>query len=230
MELTPRLFRIAELVPQGARFADIGTDHAYLPTWLILNGVIDYAIAADLRKGPLERAKETAEKYGVSDKMDFRLCDGLSDVRPGEADTIAIAGMGGETIAHILSDAPWIKEQDITLILQPMSSQSDLRQWLGKNGYKIENECVVREDKTLYNILLVKAGLMADMTQAELFAGRQNNDPLRGEYLAYLITKVTRALQGQRSATHQDEDAIKQLTDMLDSLTEMKKEWDSWQQ
>lgn len=229
MELTPRLSKVAELVPQGARFADIGTDHAYLPTWLILNGVIEYAIAADLRKGPLDRAKETAEKYNVSDKMDFRLCDGLSDVRSGEVDAIAIAGMGGETIAHILACAPWSKEQGITLILQPMSSQSDLRQWLGTNGYKIEGECVVREEKTFYNILLVKAGVMADMTSAELLAGRQNDEPLRGEYLAHLITKVTRALQGQRSATHKDDVAIKQLTDVLDGLTEMKREWDSWQ-
>lgn len=230
MELTPRLSKVAELVPYGARFADIGTDHAYLPTWLILNGVIEYAIAADLRKGPLDRAKDTAEKYEVSDKMDFRLCDGLTDIRPGEADTIAIAGMGGETIAHILSNAPWTKEQSITLILQPMSSQSDLRQWLVTNGYKIEDECVVREEKTLYNILLVKAGVMDDMTPAELLAGCQNNDPLRGEYLAHLITKVNRALQGQHSATHKDEAAIKQLADVLDGLIEMKREWDSWRQ
>lgn len=230
MELTPRLSKLAELVPHGARFADIGTDHAYLPTWLILNNVIEYAIAADLRKGPLDRAKDTAEKYGVSDKMDFRLCDGLSDVRSEEVNVIAIAGMGGETIAHILSEAPWTKEENITLILQPMSSQSDLRQWLATNGYKIEDECVVREDKTFYNILLVKAGEMFHMSPAELLAGRQKNDSLRGEYLTHLIEKVTRALQGQRSASNINESAIKQLTDVLDGLTEMKGEWDAWQQ
>lgn len=230
MELTPRLYKVAELVPQGARFADIGTDHAYLPTWLILNGVIEYAIAADLRKGPLDRAKDTAEKYGISNKMDFRLCDGLSDIHSGEVDTIAIAGMGGETITHILENAPWTKEHGITLILQPMSSQPDLRQWLGANGYMIEKECIIREDKTLYNIFLVKAGTMGEMTAAELLAGRQNKDPLRGEFLAHLIKKVTRALEGKRSAMQKDEDAIDQLACVLKGLTEMKEEWTAWQQ
>ena len=101
MELSPRLRSVAELVPHGAHFADVGTDHAYLPVWLILHGVIDKAIASDLRPGPLERARETAEKYSVADRIDFRLCDGLTGLRSEEANAIAIAGMGGETIANI---------------------------------------------------------------------------------------------------------------------------------
>ena len=105
MELTPRLQGIADQVPYGAAFADIGTDHAYLPVWLLLNGRIQTAIAADLREGPLARARETAAQYSVSDRISFRLCDGLSAVSECEADTIAIAGMGGETIAAILEAA-----------------------------------------------------------------------------------------------------------------------------
>ena len=229
MELTPRLQTVAELVPQGSRFADIGTDHAYLPTWLILNDVIDWAIAADLRQGPLERAKDTAEKYAVSDKMDFRLCDGLTGILPGEVDTIVIAGMGGETIAHILACAPWTKEPGTSLILQPMSSQKDLRQWLGSNGYVIEQERISREDKTLYNIMLVKPGVMPDMTAAELIAGRQSNDPLRGEYLNFLITKTSRALDGQRAAVQKNIYSIQQFELILEGLLAMKKEWDAWQ-
>ena len=96
MELTPRLRAIAEQVPQGARLADIGTDHGYLPVWLLLSGQIDRAIAADLREGPLKRAKETAARFGMGDRVDFRLCDGLSGIRPEEVDAAAIAGMGGE--------------------------------------------------------------------------------------------------------------------------------------
>ena len=229
MELSPRLRSVAELVPPGARFADIGTDHAYLPVWLILNGVIDKAIAADLRQGPLDRARETAEKYSVSDRMDFRLCDGLTGLHVGEADTIAIAGMGGETIAHILACAPWTKEEGVTLILQPMSSQPDLRQWLSENGYAIEKECIAREDKTLYTILLVKAGTMEKLTPAELLAGRQSSEALRGEYLDHMISKVRRALEGQRAAARRDEAAIGQSVQILDGLTAMKKEWDVWQ-
>lgn len=229
MELTPRLRKVAELVPQGARFADIGTDHAYLPAWLILNGVIGHAIAADLREGPLERARVTARKYEVSDRIEFRLCDGLTQIRPGEVDAIAIAGMGGETIAHILEGAPWTKAPGVTLILQPMSSQPDLRRWLGEHGYRIEEECIAREGKTLYTIFFVKAGWMGNMTSAELLAGRQSRDPLRGEYLAYLAAKVSRALHGQQAAAHKDEAAIGRLNGVLEGLAEMKREWDSWQ-
>ena len=123
MELTPRLRSVAQLVPQGAKFADIGTDHAYLPVWLLQRGIITKALACDLRQGPLDRARATAEKYGLTEQMDFRLCDGLAGVRPGEADTIAIAGMGGETIAAILSAAPWTWREDCLLLLQPMSAQ-----------------------------------------------------------------------------------------------------------
>ena len=230
MELSPRLRMIAELVPKGACFADIGTDHAYLPVWLILQGVIDRAVAADLRSGPLDRARETAEKYDVSQYMDFRLCDGLTGIKEEEADVIVIAGMGGETISHILTEAPWTKSEEKMLILQPMSSQEDLRQWLTQNGYAIEKECIAREDKTLYTIMVVKAGREEEMTAAELLAGRQSSDPLRGDYLDLLISKLSRALDGQRSAAHRNDETIKRTSDLLESIKKMKEEWAIWQQ
>ena len=120
LELTPRLQMLANWVPQGARFADIGTDHAYLPVWLMLQGRLHSAIASDLRKGPLERAKETGRTYGA-EGIDYRLANGLADIRPEETDVIAIAGMGGETIAAILEAAPWTADGQHTLLLQPMT-------------------------------------------------------------------------------------------------------------
>lgn len=229
MELTPRLRAIADLVPLGSSFADIGTDHAYLPTWLLLNDVIERAIAADLKEGPLERARETAKKYAVEDKMDFRLCDGLTAVREGEASVIAIAGMGGDTIAHILSQAPWTKDPEITLLLQPMTSQHDLRQWLFENGYCIEKERIVREGEKLYIVLCVKAGAMDKPAPAELWAGRQSKDPLRGELLDHVANKVGKALAGQRSASMPNEEIIRQLEQVLCGLNTMKEEWNAWQ-
>lgn len=229
MELTPRLRAIADLVPHGSSFADIGTDHAYLPAWLLMNGVIDRAIAADLREGPLERARETAKKYAVEDKMDFRLCDGLSAVREGEASVIAIAGMGGDTIAHILSQAPWTKDQKIMLLLQPMTSQPDLRQWLFENEYCIESERIVREGEKLYTILSVKAGAMDKLTPAELWAGKQSRDPLRGEFLDHVAKKVGKALDGQRAAFCPNTESIMQLEHVLLGLNTMKEEWSAWQ-
>lgn len=229
MELSPRLRMVADMVPEGTRFADIGTDHAYLPVWLILHGVIDRAIAADLRQGPLDSARETAEKYDLSEKMDFRLCDGLSGIQCDEADTIAIAGMGGETICHILSNAPWTKKEGKLLILQPMSSQENLRQWLLENGYLIVQDSVIREGRTFYNIMLVRAGTEKSMTAGELIAGRQSRDPLRGEYLQYFVEKTQRVLEGQRSAQHRNEDAVAITESLLNELKQMKEEWDTWQ-
>lgn len=229
MELSPRLHTIAQAVPKGARLADIGTDHAYLPVWLLQHGVIDDAIAADLRPGPLERAKETANKFCLSDKLDFRLCDGLTGVCAEEVDCIVIAGMGGETIVHILSDAPWTKEEGNMLILQPMSSQEDLRRWLVQNGYQIVREKIALEEKTFYTIMVAEPGVDREMTAAEELAGRQSSDPLRGAYLAHLITKVNRALEGQRSASKPDEAVLAKTEGLLNELVGMKKEWEAWQ-
>ena len=145
MELSPRLRSVAGLVPPGARFADVGTDHAYLPVWLLQQGIIEHALVSDLRPGPLDRARSTAARYGLAERMEFRLCDGLSGIAPAEADTIAIAGMGGETIAAILAAAPWVREQGCLLLLQPMSAQSALRPWLQRQGYRIEREHLSRE-------------------------------------------------------------------------------------
>ena len=156
--MSPRLRMVGELVPEGARLADVGTDHAYLPAALILEGKIPWAIAADLRQGPLNRARATVREYGLTGKVAFRLCDGLSGIRPGEVDAVAAAGMGGETIAAILTAAPWTLERDIPLILQPMSSFPDLRKWLGENGFAIEKEQLAREGETLYTALLVRTG------------------------------------------------------------------------
>lgn len=230
MELTPRLRTIAELVPKGSIFSDIGTDHAYLPTWLLLNDVIDKAIAADINEGPLERARETAKKYHVDSNVNFRLCDGLSGIQEGETDVIAIAGMGGDTIAHILGQAPWTKDPGIILLLQPMTSQKDLRQWLIQSGYCIEREYIVREGEKLYIILLVRGGAMSAPTSAELWAGRQSNDPLRGEFLDHIMSKVTKALSGHRAASHPNEEVIRYLEQTLSELNDMKEEWNAWQQ
>lgn len=233
IELTPRLRAVAELVPQGARFADIGTDHAYLPVWLLQRGVIEKALACDLRQGPLDRARATAEKYGQTGHMDFRLCDGLSGVRPGEADTIAIAGMGGETIAAILADAPWAWREECRLLLQPMSAQPELRRWLQGHGYTILREVLAREGDTIYTLFLVQAGPMPELSLAELWAGRQSRGedaPLRRELLDRLIAQTGRAVEGLRKSSRaSDGPRLAELEEVHRGLMEMREEWLSWQ-
>ena len=221
--LTPRLETVARLVPPGVRFADIGTDHAYLPAKLLLDGVIDRAIAADLREGPLSRARETARQYGVEDKVSFRLCDGLSGIECGETDAIAIAGMGGETIAAILAAAPWTKEHK--MLLQPMTSFHDLRGWLQRSGYEICREHIAREGNRLYSVMEVRGGEMPPLTPAELWAGKQSDDPLRPAYLDLMTAKAVRVLNGLNAAQTRDEAQIARMEDVLSGLTAMRKEY-----
>lgn len=223
MELTPRLQAIAEQVPQGARLADVGTDHGYLPVWLLRGGHIDSAIAADLREGPLNRARENAQRFGVSEQISFRLCDGLSAIRPEEADTVVIAGMGGETIISILEAAPWTKEGTL-LLLQPMTGCAELRLWLQENGYQITGERIASEGNKLYSILSVKGGEMSPLNPAELWAGRQNSGPQRLEYLGLVRNRVEKTLRGQQAAQAPDHSKVAGLIRVLSGLNKMEKE------
>ncbi len=230
IELSPRLGMVAGLVPPGARLADIGTDHAYLPAALVGEGKIPSAIAADLRQGPLARARETVRRAGLTGKIFFRLCDGLSGIRPDEVDAVAIAGMGGETIAAILAAAPWVRERDVPLVLQPMSSMPDLRLWLAGHGYRIQEEWLCREGETLYTAFSVRAGEMGPMTPAELWAGRNPNTPLRGEWLDHWLARTRRALEGMALARGEGAPARRrELEEVYDGLLAMKKEWEQWQ-
>lgn len=231
IELTPRLRQVADLVPAGARLTDVGTDHAYLPAALVLEGKIPSAIAADLRQGPLDRARATVREYGLTGQVSFRLCDGLSGIRPEETDAVAIAGMGGETIAAILAAAPWTREKKIPLVLQPMSSMSDLRLWLGENGYRIESERLAREGDTLYVIMSVREGEMPPLTPAELHVGQNRPDPLRGGWLDQWLSKTERALTGLAQSKQENAAARREeLEQVRRGLLEMKKEWEAWYQ
>lgn len=233
-ELSPRLRSVADLVPQNARFVDVGTDHAYLPVWLILQGTIGRALVTDLRPGPLDRARQTAAHYEVSDRLTFRLCDGLSGICSDEADTIAIAGMGGETIAEILSAALWTARGAHRFLLQPMTAHPELRAWLSGHGFTIEREVLTREGKTLYSTFLVKAGHMEPLTPAETWAGRQRQGmdaPLREAYLEKLLFRAERALSGVRSSTKQADAArAAELELVTAGLDQMRREWIEWQQ
>ncbi len=155
---TPRLKKIIDYVNTKAA-ADIGTDHAYVPIELIRSKRATRVIASDVRQGPLDIAKENISQSGLSDKIETRLGSGLSVLSPGEADTIIIAGMGGELIADILSKDERIARQ-AELILQPMNSQYELRRWLIDNNYTILKEDLENEGKRIYNFLIVKSGEM----------------------------------------------------------------------
>ena len=225
-QLTPRLQALADWVERGARAADIGTDHGYLPVWLVLCGRCSSAIAVDLRPGPLSRAKATAARYGVSDRIDLRLCDGLSGINPHEADTIVVAGMGGENIAAILKAAPWTADGCHRLLLQPMSRAEVLRGFLSAHGYRITQERLVLDHGVLYPILLVLAGDMP-LSAGQRYGGAAlTRDPLGDRYLMEQIIRLQGAVAGlNRSGAPQDREKADSLRDVLTSLLELREEW-----
>lgn len=154
--LDKRLSAVAALVRQGSRLADIGTDHAYLPVHLVQSGVCPSAIASDIGEGPLEAARRTVTENGLTSKIALRLGDGLSTVSAGEVEDIAIAGMGGETIVAILEAAPWVQNEGIRLILQPMTRAEDLRRWLLTHGFTVLEEHLITDGRHLYPVLAVE--------------------------------------------------------------------------
>lgn len=222
LELPPRLRLLADWVRPGARIADIGTDHAYLPVWLRLHGRVDSAIACDLRQGPLARARETGRAYGAD--IDFRLGDGLSVVSPEEADTIVIAGMGGENIAAILARAPWTAGGRHTLLLQPQSRAEVLRSFLAENGYAIRREALAEDRGTIYPVLEAAGGEMA-LTLGQLYGGAALlRDPLGDRYIIEKIIRLQIAVAGvSRSGGGREKaDALREI---ITALLSMREEW-----
>ncbi len=147
----------AEEVRNGKKIADIGTDHAYLPAYLIENGISPYAIAADIGEGPLENARKVVSSSPVlREKIELRLSDGLKEIAPDEADDIIIAGMGGILISEILTAAPWVKDESKRLILQPMSHAEDVRKYLCENGFEILKEKACTDGKHNYIIIVAE--------------------------------------------------------------------------
>lgn len=152
-KMSERLLSVASLVTPGSRTADIGTDHGYVPVYLVENGIVDAAIAMDLRKGPLARAQETVNGAGLSDRIELRISDGLEKLKPGEADTAVIAGMGGMLICRILTAHPATTASLKELVLEPQSEVDKVRRLLSEIGFAITDERMIFEDGKYYPII-----------------------------------------------------------------------------
>lgn len=224
LQLQPRLQLLAELIPQGSRLADVGTDHGYVPVYLMQRGLIDTAIASDIGAEPLQHAVNTAAEYGI-DGIDFRLCPGLDAIAPEECDTILIAGMGGETIITILENATWTRTGEHLLILQPMTKVEMLRKWLCDNGYSFAGERLVFDKDHLYPIMLVRGGTQPTLSEAEQYGGVMLDcDPLYTDYLDERIKKLTIAIDGLlRSKREEQRAAAEELARIREALEERRR-------
>lgn len=150
-QLGPRLATCAGLLEGGRPVADIGTDHGYLPIWLVKRGLAPVVVAADINPKPLAVAKGNAQRYGVAGKVIFTLSDGLQNVPPELAQEIVLAGMGGELILRVLAAAPWVKAGDRRLVLQPMSRAPELRRGLSGLGFEVLEERALEDGGRVYS-------------------------------------------------------------------------------
>ncbi|KXG75895.1 tRNA (adenine(22)-N(1))-methyltransferase [Thermotalea metallivorans] len=234
MKLTPRLLAIAQLVPQGATVADIGTDHGYIPVYLIKNGIARKVIATDVNKGPLGSAQKNITMHYMENHIETRLGNGLAVFQPGEVDTVIIAGMGGLLIRDILTADQKIAATVETFILQPMVAQEELRRWLLSNQWKIVDEKLVKEDHRIYEIMVVKKGFQFVSDEIYYEIGEkliENQDPLLLEFIEKHLRKykeIIRNLTGQNSEIANDkremcQRKVAKLEEVLQCLKNAKK-------
>lgn len=157
-KLSDRLNSVAKYVPKGSKLADIGSDHAYLPCYLTKNGIASFAIAGEVAAGPLESAQKQVSAEGLSDVISVRMGDGLDVIKPGDADCITIAGMGGTLITRILERGKEKLDTVKRLVLQPNISAVSIRKWLLKNHWELTAEEILEEDGKIYEILVAEKG------------------------------------------------------------------------
>ena len=156
VKISNRLTTAAALVSQGYTLADVGTDHGYIPIYLLQQKKIPSAIAMDINEGPLERAKEHIALYGLQAYIQTRLSDGVAALKPGEVEAVLIAGMGGGLVMHILKDGEKVCQSAKELILQPQSEIEHVREFLREKGYTILAEDMVYEDGKFYPMMKVQ--------------------------------------------------------------------------
>lgn len=216
-QLGARLHTCAGYVRQGTRLADVGTDHALLPIWLLLTGKVLSAVASDVREGPLKSAQENAEKYGVTDRLFTRLSDGLANILPREAEDVVIAGMGGELIARLVSETAWLKQPEKRLILQPMTAAAKLRRSLSDMGFSLLSEDAVKDGDKLYSVILAAYTGSSTLTPLEEYMGKiQPGTPQAAEYAGKAAASLEKQAMGLIHAGNQEAAAEKQrLADLV---------------
>lgn len=200
LPLSDRLLACCSFVHPGDRVADIGCDHGYLGIHLLKNGIASSVIASDVNEGPLQSAMRNAVKFGVRQQMTFYLSDGVRNI-PRDFDTLVCAGMGGDTMIHILESAPWLQNAQYRLILQCQSKSAMLRQYLSENGWTIRDEVVLKDGKFLYTIMEVVWQPSSSLTAGECYfpPAIYRNHPTQesAAYYRWIVKGLQIKLSGQ---------------------------------
>ena len=200
-QLSKRLATVGAFVQPGARVADIGSDHAYLPANLALNHQISYGVAGEVVRGPFENARHEIQKLGLTHRLVARLADGLAAIEPADRiDTVTIAGMGGPLIRHILEQGPTQLAGVQRLVLEPNVGEATVREWLAANQFQIVAERILAEDGHTYEILCAdRVDHQVTYTTAEQMFGPF----LLAEKSPVFIAKWQRELQRVNAAVAQ---------------------------
>jgi len=227
MKLTPRLKTIADLVPKGTIVGDVGSDHGYVPIYLVENNICSRAIASDINEGPTENARQAVYEAGLTDVIDVRLGGGLEPYEVGEIETVIIAGMGGLLIKDILLERPEMTKSIKTFVLQPMVAQDELRAWLCQNGFTIIEERLSQEAHRMYEILVVEHGQMTidDPLNYEIGVKLlKENDPLSQVFIDKKIKKVRGIISGlEASNKEESKEKLPELKEKLQRLEGIRK-------
>ena len=215
LPISDRLLACAGFVAKNDRVADIGCDHGYLSIYLLTNGLAKSCIASDVKDQPLLSAVRNAKKYGVRDKMEFYLSDGVRNI-PRDFDTMVCAGMGADTMVSILEAAPWLKSDQYRLILQCQSKTPMLRQYLSETGWYIQDEVVLKDGKFLYTVMEVIWNPGFPISTGEWYfpPAIQENHPTAeaAAYYHWVVKGLRIKLEGQR------ENADPELREALEYL------------
>ena len=229
LKLTDRLLKIAELCENSRSVIDVGCDHAKLPIYLIENGIIERAVATDVKEGPIKNARKNIEANGLSDRIRTNLSNGLDGLSRDDGDTVIIAGMGGEEISFIISKAQWTRDRDVTLILQPMTMEHKLRAFLRENGYKTERECVAVEGKKVYIILKARfEGGEIPIENYDLFSNALEKDENRIYYIKKLINRYQKMQNGHIASKGEESEELAQKLSLLSDILQKTEDNEGW--
>lgn len=227
--LTARLAAVARQVPAGAVVADIGTDHAYLPVYLVREGIVPRALAGDVHRGPWQAALETVRSNGLEEYIDLRMGDGLKVLKPGEANVIVLAGMGGKTVCSILSAGKSVLEKAQRLIIQPMRDISLVRCWLGDNGWQMVDEEIVCEGRHYYVIIVAEPGLENINDKFLLEWGPrllEKRDPVLHDYLLKRMREIGSVLvEIKKAQSTGAQEKVEVLQEEVKKIREVLEKW-----
>ena len=221
LPLSTRLLACAGFVNKGDRVADIGCDHGYLSIHLLTQDIARSCIASDVAKGPLQSAKDNARKFGVQENITFHLSDGVQSI-PRDFDTLVCAGMGGDTMIHILQSAPWLRDEKYRLILQCQSKRPELRKWLYENGFAIRRETLAKDGKFCYPVTEVVYAPGESLKGAEFYitpALRASGSPLLPEFYDRVVGGIRTSVEGLSRTGGEKYEEMKAV---LEELLEMK--------